>query len=74
MAPARVLLPINNIKGDPVNIAIKEYKRVKEDFYNLAAYTQKRHQSKQYNFKYYLDAMVIIDGDLYLMDESERRN
>lgn len=57
-----------------MKIAIKEYKRVKEDFYNLAASTQKRHQSKQYNFKYYLDAMVIIDGDLYLMDESERRN
>ena len=79
MAPARVLLPINNIKGDPVNIAIKEYKRITAAQYERAALLQRAGRRLAYNgvklnYKYNLDALIIIDGNLYLMDESERRN
>lgn len=53
-------------------ISIKEYKAVTAEQYERATRYQKLHQGRKTNLKYYLDAMVLIDGGLYWIDETEQ--
>lgn len=62
-----------------MQINIKQYKNISADQYERAARLQRandrmKHAGAKLNFRYNLDALIIIDGNLYLMDESERAN